>query len=188
VRSYFALLLVGVGMWGPLWPIDTGITWEFSAQSGTLQIFQVYGLTFDLLALHAPEDPAPTTWAAIGVTFPDGEYLSLVEGFPHQAQVLALFTAPRRVTLRIPPSFATPTGVRWEACPFETSRYCRVARLVEATAPAYLDLPLQGPSNLFIHTGYAPPHPRYGFLVWPVHVYEPLPRFRPCAQETPCPR
>jgi hypothetical protein len=36
------------------------------------------------------------------------------------------------------------------------------------------DIPLQGESNLFIHTGSASSHPMYGFLIWPMRVEQPL--------------
>ena len=181
---YFLALLFGLTGWHP---VSRDASWELSGIAQDLHTLEIYSFQFDLVKLTDPAARAPATWAAVGVLLPDGTYLSLLDAYPHRGQVQALFKTPRAVTLRVDASLATPDGIVWERCPFETSLYCRVARLVEATAPSYLDLPLQGPSNLFIHTGYAPPHPRDGFLVWPVYVHEAAPTWRPCPPERPCP-
>ena len=151
------------GNWRPHFD---GEAWRLSAVAGERRIFQAYGLAFDLVNVSTLEG-SESTWTALGVSM-GGDYVSFVQGEPTRRDVWRAVEPGSRLELVIFGPAATPQGIDWEQCAPSHSPFCRLARLAESSAPPYPDLPLPGRSNLFIHTGHAPNHPLYGFLIWEV--------------------
>jgi hypothetical protein len=162
------------------------------------------GPVFDLVQVyyrHATMQPdvlhPHPLWAAVGVTMPPyytvhdaashqayvqqghGDqpyYVSFVAGAATRREVLALFSQPGRhlVSLQVQGTFVSPAGIDWERCEPSESEFCVLARFFESLSPPSEDIPFQGLSNQFIHTGSASSHPLYGFLIWPARVGKTL--------------
>lgn len=185
---------------GGAWSL-TGITgslrewqWDFYRDGPVFDLVQVYyqheTMRSDVLYPHP-------LWAAVGVTLPayyivhdaaslehyeqqghDDQpyYLSFVQGAKTRQEALALFSQPgeQLVRLQVDGLFVSPDGIDWERCEPSVSEFCILARFFESLSPPMEDIPLQGQSNLFIHTGSASSHPDYGFLIWPLKLEQSL--------------
>ena len=183
--------------------------WDFYRDGPVFDLVQVYAAYLPNQPETMRSDvlyPHPL-WAAVGVTLPPyytvydaasrqayerqgyGDqpyYVSFVEGAATRQEALALFSQPgqRLVTLQVDGPFVSPEGINWEHCEPVASEFCILARFFESLSPPLEDIPFQGESNLFIHTGSASSHPMYGFLIWPMRVEQtlnlcPLPMLEP---------
>ncbi|HNT24967.1 MAG TPA: CAP domain-containing protein [Anaerolineales bacterium] len=191
--------------------VDGG-AWSLTGVAGSLREWQwdFYrdGPVFDLVQVYYRHSTMRyPLWAAVGVTLPPyytvhdaasqqayeeqghGDqpyYLSFVQGVETRQEVLALFGQPGQqlVTLQVEGPFVSPEGIDWDRCEPSDSEFCILARFFESLSPPMKDIPLQGESNLFIHTGSASSHPMYGFLIWPMHIEQtlklcPVPKLEP---------
>jgi hypothetical protein len=162
--------------------------WDFYRNGPVFNLVQVY---YQHATMRYP------LWAAVGVNMPphytvhdaasqeyyeqqghgdQSYYVSFVEGAATRQEVLALFSQPgqRLVTLQVDGQFVSPEGIDWERCEPADSEFCMLAQFFESLSPSMEDIPLQGESNLIIHTGSASSHPMYGFLIWPMRIEQTL--------------
>lgn len=176
--------------------------WSFLGVAGKLREWKwdPYrdGPVFDLVQVYYQHDVMRyPLWAAAGVTLPpyalvhDPEslayyqaqghddqpyYVSFLEGAETRQDVLALLARPGNnlMRLQVRGDFVSEQGIDWERCEPAQSEFCRLAGFFESLFPPMIDLPFQGGSNLFLHTGSASSHPMYGFLIWPMRVEQEL--------------
>ncbi len=190
--------------WGVLTYSNTidGGAWSLRGISGSLREWQwdFYrdGPVFDLVQVdYQHETMRYPLWAVAGVMLPpyytvhdaasqeyyeqqghgsQPYYMSFVEGAETRQEVLALFNRPGQnlITLQMSGLFVSSEGIDWERCEPSDSEFCILARFFESLSSPMEDIPLQGESNLFIHTGSASAHPMYGFLIWPMSVEQAL--------------
>jgi hypothetical protein len=190
--------------WGAPTYTDTldGGAWTLHGIAGTLREWQwdFYrdGPVFDLVQVYYHHEPIRyPLWAAVGVTLPayysvhdaasleyyklhgyanQPYYMSFVEGAATRQEVLALLSHPGQhlITLQVDGPFVSSEGIDWDRCQPEDAEFCTLARFFESLSPPMEDIPLQGESNLFLHTGSFSSHTLSGFLIWPMQIEQTL--------------
>jgi hypothetical protein len=175
-------------------------SWTLTGVSGRLRQFRwdPYrdGPVFDLLELfYLHEGELRSLWAAVGAALPpyylvhdaasyrayreagggDGPtYLSFLEGATSSEDTRRSFSVPGRflVSLQAHGPYVSRQGIDWSRCEPAVSGYCQLAQFFESLWPPGESFTLPGPSNWLIHTGLAPSHPMYGFLIWPASLQQ----------------